>query len=94
MVKANQPLLRDDLALFFALPAIVADQEHWEQVETVNAGHGRYETRRLEVISADCSYLNWPGASQVCRRTCTRYVYKTGTMTSTVTVVHRTREWR
>lgn len=40
MVKANQPQLRDDLALFFTRPAIVADQEHWDRVETVSYGHG------------------------------------------------------
>jgi hypothetical protein len=30
IVKANQPYLRDDLALFFGLPAIMADHERWD----------------------------------------------------------------
>lgn len=85
MVKANQPQLRDDVALFFTLPAIVADQEHWDRVETVSYGHGRLESRTLEVTSGDCAYLGWPGATHICRRTCTRYVYKTGKLTTTVT---------
>lgn len=85
MVKANQPQFRDDLALFFTLPAIVADQEHWGRVETVSSGHGRYETRILEVMTGDGAYLGWPGATHIVQRTCTRYVYKTGKMTSTVT---------
>jgi hypothetical protein len=76
MVKANQPQFRDDLALFFTLPAIVADQEHWDRVETLSYGHGRYETRTLAVTTGDCAYLGWPGATHVCRRTCTRYVYQ------------------
>jgi hypothetical protein len=86
MVKANQPQLRDDLALFFTLPAIVADQEHWDRAETVSYGHGRLETRSLEVTTGDCDYLKWPGATHVCRRTCTRYIYKTGKMTTTESV--------
>jgi predicted transposase YbfD/YdcC len=85
MVKANQPQLRDDLALFFTLPAIVADQEHWDRVETVSYGHGRCETRTLEVTTGDCAYLGWPGATHLCRRTCTRYTYTTGKQTRTVT---------
>lgn len=85
IAKANQPQLRDDLALFFTLPAIAADHEHWERVETLSYGHGRLETRTLEVTTGDCAYLGWPGATHVCRRTCTRYRYKTGKVTCTVT---------
>lgn len=43
------------------------------------------ETRTLEVTTGDCAYLGWPDATHVCRRTCTRYIYKTGKMTTTVT---------
>jgi predicted transposase YbfD/YdcC len=78
IVKANQPRLRDDLALFFELPAIVADQEHWDQVQTVSGGHGRLETRTLECTTADCAWLNWPGATLVMRRTCERQSIRTG----------------
>ena len=85
IVKANQPQLRDDLALFFELPAIVADQERWDRVETQNKGHGRLETRKLECTTGDCPYLGWPGVTHVIRRTCTRTVLKTGKTTTTVT---------
>ena len=85
VVKANQPQLRDDLALFFQLPAIVADQERWARVSTHSKGHGRLETRTLECTTGDCAYLGWPGATHVLRRTCTRTVLKTGKTTTTVT---------
>lgn len=85
MVKANQPQLRDDLALFFSLPSIIADQEPWDRITTVSYGHGRLETRTLEVTTGDCAYLAWPGATHVCRRSCTRYIYRKDKMTSSVT---------
>lgn len=84
IVKANQPQLRDDLALFFELPAIVADQEQWDRIETQNKGHGRHEHRVLECTTGDCAYLGWPGATHMLRRTCTRTVSKTGKTTTTV----------
>ncbi|MEN9934112.1 MAG: hypothetical protein RLZZ387_691 [Chloroflexota bacterium] len=85
IVKANQPQLRDDLALFFDLPAIAADREHWDHTRTVSRGHGRLETRTLECTSGDCGWLGWPGATYVARRTCERYVFKTGKTTRAVT---------
>lgn len=84
IAKANQPQLRDDLALFFALPAIIADHEQWDRVETVSKGHGRLELRRLECTTGDCAYLGWPGATVIMRRTCERHVYRTGKTTRTV----------
>lgn len=84
IAKANQPQLRDDLSLFFELPAIIADHEQWDWVETVSKGHGRLEVRRLECISGDCDYLSWPGATVILRRTCERQVYRTGKTTRTV----------
>jgi predicted transposase YbfD/YdcC len=78
IVKANQPRLRDDLALFFELPAIVCDQEHWDRVQTVSSGHGRLETRTLECTTGDCCWLNWPGVTHMVRRTCERYVIGSG----------------
>ncbi|WP_141508777.1 ISAs1 family transposase, partial [Candidatus Chloroploca asiatica] len=53
IAKGNQPHLRDDLALFFERPAIAADHEHRDQVETVSKGHGRLDVRRLECITTD-----------------------------------------
>jgi predicted transposase YbfD/YdcC len=84
IAKANQPQLRDDLALFFELPAIRADHEQWGRVETVSKGHGRLEVRRLECTTGDCAYLGWPGATVVLRRTCERQLYRTGKTTRTV----------
>jgi predicted transposase YbfD/YdcC len=84
IAKANQPQLRDDLALFFELPAITADQEQWDRVETVSKAHGRLEVRRLECTTGDCGYLGWPGATVLLRRTCERHVYRTGKTTRTV----------
>lgn len=84
IAKANQPQLRDDLALFFDLPAIRADHEQWDRVETVTKGHGRLEVRTLECTTGACAYLGWPGATHVIRRTCERHVYRTGVTTRTV----------
>jgi predicted transposase YbfD/YdcC len=85
IVKANQPQLYDDVALFFDRPAIAADHEHTDRVETVNKGHGRLEVRTLECITGNCAYLAWPGVTHVIRRTCSRFVYRTGKTTVTVT---------
>lgn len=38
----------------------------------VEKGHGRIESRRLEVTSALSTYLDWPGVAQVMRITRTR----------------------
>jgi predicted transposase YbfD/YdcC len=84
-VKANQPHLRDNLALYFELPPIAADQEHWDRVSTVSRGHGRLETRTLECISTECAWLDWPGATQVARRRCERQIVRTGKITHSVT---------
>jgi predicted transposase YbfD/YdcC len=84
IAKANQPQLRDDLSLFFTLPAIIADHEQWDRVETVSKGHGRLEVRTLECTTGDCAYLGWPGATVLLRRTCERHVYRTGKTTRTV----------
>ena len=67
IVKANQPQLRDDLALFFELPAIVADQERWDRACTITRAHGRLETRTLECTTGDCTWLGWPGAGSLPR---------------------------
>jgi predicted transposase YbfD/YdcC len=85
IVKRNQPQLHDNLALFFDLPAIAADQEHWDQHQTTTKGQGRIELRTLESTTGDCAALGWPGAVQLLRRTCERTVQKTGKCTVTVT---------
>ena len=48
VVKRNQRRLYEKLTLFFELPAIRADQEQGDRVQTVTKGHGRRETRTLE----------------------------------------------
>ena len=78
VVKRNQRRLYDDLALFFQLPAIAADHEQSDRVQTVTKRHGRLETRTLECSTAGADYLVWPGIAQIMRRTCERTVVKTG----------------
>jgi predicted transposase YbfD/YdcC len=85
IVKANQPHLRDDLALFFDLPAITADHEQWDRACTLSRAHGRLEQRTLECTTGDCGWLGWPGASHIARRTCERQVLRTGKTSRTVT---------
>ena len=85
IVKANQPHLRDDLALFFDLPAIAADQEQWDRTCTLTRAHGRLERRTLECTTGDCGWLGWPGASHVARRICERQVMRTGKTSRSVT---------
>ena len=84
IVKANQARLRDNLAWFFDYPAIAADHEHWDRVQTITRAHGRLETRTLECTTADCGWLNWPGATSIARRTCERQVMKTGKTSRTI----------
>jgi predicted transposase YbfD/YdcC len=78
IVKRNQRQLWEDLDLLFRIPAIPADQELWDQVTTLNKGHGRLETRTLECGTGLVDVLDWPGVAQVVRRTCERLVLKTG----------------
>lgn len=78
VVKRNQRRLYEELALFFQLPAIRADQEQCDRIQTVTKGHGRLETRTLECSTAGADYLVWPGIAQIMRRTCERTVIKTG----------------
>ena len=78
VVKRNQRRLYEDLTLFFELPAIRADQEQSDRVQTITKGHGRLETRTLECSTAGADYLAWPGIAQIVRRTCERIVLKTG----------------
>jgi predicted transposase YbfD/YdcC len=78
VVKRNHRRLYDDLRLYFELPAIRADQEQSDRVQTVTKAHGRLETRTLECSTAGADYLVWPGIAQIVRRTCERTVIKTG----------------
>src|SRR3954465_6005135 len=78
-VKDNQPTLKADIALAFGPDSPSAewtpppDLRHTETIET---GHGRIETRRLEVTATLAEHLapSWPGLAQVCRLTRARVV--------------------
>lgn len=84
MVKKNHPQMYAEVATFFALPAIVADEEHYERQRNVSKGHGRLETRTLECLSGACSDWRWPDVAQLMRRTCERVNCKTGKRTREV----------
>ena len=78
IVKANHPQMYAELATFFALPGILADDERYDRCRTVSKGHGRLETRTLECLSGGCSDWRWPDAVQVVRRTCERQLRRKG----------------
>jgi predicted transposase YbfD/YdcC len=84
VVKKNHPQMYAELALFFELPGLLADDEHYDRCRTVSKGHGRIETRTLECLSGSCPEWQWPDAAQVLRRTCVRLERTKGKCTSTV----------
>ncbi len=72
-VKANQPALHDDVKLMMNDPGAPAD----DTAETVDADHGRIETRRAEVLH-DVEWLieshRWPGLAAIGKVTATREI--------------------
>src|SRR6266571_4987978 len=62
IVKDNQPQLRADIELVFALPP-VGDRQ--ESARTVDIGHGRIEQRNITTSEALVGYSAWPGLAQV-----------------------------
>src|SRR5712691_2629661 len=62
IVKDNQPQLRADIALVFALPP-TGDRQ--ETARTVDIGHGRIEQRTITTSEALVGYSDWPGLAQV-----------------------------
>jgi len=74
VVKPNQRTLYQEIQWAFEpLPPINRfEQDFWDyQVcQTHDRGHGRLERRTLESTTRLNGYLNWPGVSQVLRRTC------------------------
>src|SRR5438552_12886839 len=62
IVKDNQPKLRTDIELVFALPP-TGDRQ--EAARTVDVGHGRIEQRNLTTSEALVGYSDWPGLAQV-----------------------------
>src|SRR2546429_3944973 len=62
IVKDNQPQLRADIELVFALPPAGGRQEG---ARTVDIGHGRIEQRNITTSEALVGYSDWPGLAQV-----------------------------
>src|SRR6266849_6738815 len=62
IVKDNQPQLRADIELVFALPP-TGDRQ--ETARTVDIGHGRIEQRNITTSEALVGYSDWPGLAQV-----------------------------
>lgn len=62
MVKDNQPKLKADIELVFALPPWGDSQA---SSRTVDIGHGRIESRKLTTSEALVGYSDWPGLGQV-----------------------------
>ena len=87
-VKDNQPTLKADIALAFAPESPAAEWSpppDLKQVQTIEKGHGRIETRRLETTASVTEHLapSWAGLGQVCRLTRERII---GDKESTETV--------
>jgi hypothetical protein len=76
IAKGNQPILRDDLQLFFSEPP--PDCRDWRTARTVDKGHGRLEIRELVVSTELNDFLagQWAGVAQVFRLT--RTVHEDG----------------
>ena len=62
IVKNNQPQLRADIELVFALAPW---GDHQPSTRTVEGGHGRIESRNLTTSEALVGYSDWPGLAQV-----------------------------
>ena len=62
IVKNNQPQLRADIELVFALAPW---GDHQPSTRTVEVGHGRIESRNLTTSEALVGYSDWPGLAQV-----------------------------
>jgi predicted transposase YbfD/YdcC len=62
IVKNNQPQLRADIELVFALPP---QGDCQPSTRTVEVGHGRIESRNLTTSEALVGYSDWPGLAQV-----------------------------
>ena len=70
IVKENQPQLRADIALVFALPP-AGDRQ--ETARTVDLGHGRIEQRHITTSEALVGYSDWPGLAQGVRTGAARH---------------------
>ena len=78
IVKANHPQMYAELATFFTLPGILADDERYDRYRSVTKAHGRLETRTLVCLRGNCADWRWPDVGQVIQRTCERQVRRKG----------------
>lgn len=62
IVKDNQPQLRSDIALVFAMPPWGDGQQ---RAHSLDIGHGRIEQRPITTSAALRGYSAWPGTAQV-----------------------------
>ena len=83
IVKDNQPQLRADIELVFALPP-AGDRQ--ETARTVDSGHGRIEQRNITTSEALVGYSDWHGLAQVFELG--RYVITQKTTKAQVEVVY------
>jgi predicted transposase YbfD/YdcC len=69
IAKGNQPMLYDDLQLFFTEPP--ADCRDWRTARSVDKNHGRLEIRELVASTELNDFLagQWAGVAQVFRLT-------------------------
>ena len=63
VVKDNQSQLLQDIQLVFQKPEVLAHT--FKTAQTVDAGHGRIEKRRITTSNALVGYSDWPGHQQV-----------------------------
>jgi predicted transposase YbfD/YdcC len=85
VVKRNQPSLFEAIELLFASPPLPTAADEYLRYTDTNLGHGRIETHILESSTALNDYLNWPGMTQVLRRTRRAIEVKTGEISDHVT---------
>jgi predicted transposase YbfD/YdcC len=78
-VKGNASLLRD------ALEHRLACKDDIRTAQTVDKGHGRIETRRLEMAPTSPVETGWPHVFTGCRVTRTRETVRNGKVTETST---------
>jgi predicted transposase YbfD/YdcC len=79
IAKDNQPTLREDLTAFFADPPW---DWRWDQAETWDKAHGRFEHRQI-TCSPDLNdwfASRWAGVAQVFRLQRTTVLLKSGTL--------------
>lgn len=63
IAKDNQSQLLQDIQLVFQKPEVLEDT--FKTAQTVDAGHGRIEKRRITTSNALVGYSDWPGHQQV-----------------------------